>query len=392
VFIQHIELASWRNFRKVDIVLPPRAFLIGPNASGKSNLLDAMRFLRDVSTIGLRLAVEQKRGGVSAIRCLAARSHSDILLRVVLASDEGVHRWLYELAFNQDSAKTPIVKREVVEDLSAGQRLLDRPDEQDRTDPLRRTQTALEQIIANQGFREVADFLRSIEYRHIVPQAVRDPTEFSPRPVRGDPFGRDFIQQIWETPKATRKARLRRILKVLQVAVPQLSELDIVVDPPGSAPHVVVRYEHWRPHPAKQTEAQLSDGTLRLFGLLWALFEGDGPLLLEEPELSLHPEIVRQLPELFARVQSEVRSMRRRAGAGRRQLVVSTHSRDLLNGAGIGSDEVIRLEPTPDGTRALQTSASERLQMLHGLTAADVLLPKTIPKQLSQLLLAFVES
>jgi predicted ATPase len=69
---------------------------------------------------------------------------------------------------------------------------------------------------------------------------------------------------------------------------------------------------------------QFSDGTLRLMGLLWAVLDGRGPLLLEEPELSLHPEVIRFIPQMFARIQ-------RRTG---RQIILSTHSADLLRDEG----------------------------------------------------------
>ena len=68
-------------------------------------------------------------------------------------------------------------------------------------------------------------------------------------------------------------------------------------------PHLRGRYQHWRAQGAWQSEEQFSDGTLRLMGLLWAAMDKGGPLLLEEPELSLHPEIVRVLPQMLARVQ-----------------------------------------------------------------------------------------
>ena len=35
--ITHLGLSNWRNFPKVDVDLAGRAFLVGPNASGKSN-------------------------------------------------------------------------------------------------------------------------------------------------------------------------------------------------------------------------------------------------------------------------------------------------------------------------------------------------------------------
>ncbi|RLB30852.1 MAG: chromosome segregation protein SMC, partial [Deltaproteobacteria bacterium] len=75
----HIRLENWRNFAEVDVDLQRRGFLIGPNASGKSNLLDVFRFLYDLVSVGggFQEAV-RKRSGASSIRCLAARRHSDI--------------------------------------------------------------------------------------------------------------------------------------------------------------------------------------------------------------------------------------------------------------------------------------------------------------------------
>jgi len=63
----HINLENWRNFAQVDVELQRRGFLIGPNASGKSNLLDVFRFLRELVSVGggFQEAV-RKRGGVSS--------------------------------------------------------------------------------------------------------------------------------------------------------------------------------------------------------------------------------------------------------------------------------------------------------------------------------------
>ena len=50
--ITRLHLENWRNFARVDMDLDGRVFLVGPNASGKSNLLDSFRFLRDIVTVG----------------------------------------------------------------------------------------------------------------------------------------------------------------------------------------------------------------------------------------------------------------------------------------------------------------------------------------------------
>ncbi|RPI19340.1 MAG: chromosome segregation protein SMC, partial [Acidobacteria bacterium] len=48
----HLGIRNWRNFVKADLKLGPRLFITGPNASGKSNLLDVFRFLRDIAKTG----------------------------------------------------------------------------------------------------------------------------------------------------------------------------------------------------------------------------------------------------------------------------------------------------------------------------------------------------
>jgi hypothetical protein len=59
--------------------------------------------------------------------------------------------------------------------------ILNRPTSNDERDPERLTQTFLEQLQANQSFRDVADFFGEVRYPHIVPQLVREPDRFAPR-------------------------------------------------------------------------------------------------------------------------------------------------------------------------------------------------------------------
>jgi len=379
MYVSRIELQNWKNFKSTEANLSRRSFFIGPNASGKSNLLDAFRFLRDLAQNGLAQAVDD-RGGVSSLRCLAARKSPSLVIDVTLSEAPDTPRWRYRIKFNQDPQRTPRVREEIVENLVTDQRIVDRPNANDHADEMLLTQTSLEQILANRQFREVSNFFESISYQHVIPQVVRKPQEFSSSPVKNDPFGRDVIQRIWNTQKRTREAWLRRISSVLKDAVPQLKDLEVEMDKQGN-PHLIGRFEHWRPHDARQNEAQLSDGTLRLFGLMWAMFEGKGPLLLEEPELSLHPEVVRKLPELLHRLQDEIRRMKRISldDFEPRQLLISTHSDELLRDEGISADEVLFIRPDQEGSVLQTPDEHDQAMMQSGLTAADVLLPKSSP-------------
>jgi predicted ATPase len=348
-------------------------FLVGPNASGKSNFIDIFRFLSDVVTVGggFESAV-RRRGGVSMLRSFAARRNPSVKIEVALGDESSPHEWSYELEFAQDNQRRPTIKSETVK--RRGRLVLKRPEREDESDPERLRQTHLEQVNVNREFRDVADFFSTVRYLHIVPQLVREPDRSVGKV--NDPFGGDFLEQIARTPKRVREARLRRIVAALRVAVPQLEELELQADVKGVA-HLRGKYRHWRAQGAWQNEAHFSDGTLRLLGLLWAIVEGYGPLLLEEPELSLHPEVVRQIPQMFAQVQ-------RRSG---RQIVVSSHSVEMLADSGIGLDEFLMLMPTPEGTAVTLAKEIPDVVNMHqaGIDLAEIISTLTRPKEAARL-------
>lgn len=370
--ITHLTLANWKNFRQVDLPLQKRAFIVGPNASGKSNLLDALKFLRDIANPegGFQRAI-RSRGGVSQIRCLHARRQPNVVLDVKLVTNDE-HIWQYRLEFKQDKLRRPIVEREIV--FCDEEKILSRPDEDDEHDPGRLSQTHLEQVNSNRSFRAVADFLSEIRYMHVVPQLIRESDRVAVR--SRDPYGSDFLEQIAKTNKRTLNSRLRRINAALRVAVPKLKELKLEPDERG-IPHLKGLYEHWRPNAGWQTEEQFSDGTLRLLGLLWAFLEGSAPLLLEEPELSLHAAVVRHVPTMMTRASRGFQ----------RQIIVSTHSVDLLSDQGIAPEEVILLVPTDDGTAAYLSSGIEDIKTLleEGIPVGEVVLSHTAPQSAGQL-------
>ena len=371
-----LSLENWKNFREVNVELQQRAFVVGPNASGKSNFLDAFRFLQDLASDGGGLqAAVRNRDGLSKIRCLAARRRPDVSLGLSLGDESSAPEWQYRITIRQDNLRRPLIREEVV--LSGDQEILRRPDGEDEKDPERLTQSHLEQVTSNKDFREIAEFLQGVRYLHVVPQLIRHPDRFdAKRTQTRDPFGSDFLDQIARTPEKILKSRLRRINEALAIAVPQLQELNLQRDELG-VPHLQGRYEHWRAKGAWQSEGQFSDGTLRLMGLLWSVLDGSGPLLLEEPELSLHASVVRYIPQMLARVTRR----------SRRQIVVSTHSSELLEDRGIAAEEVLLLQPDPNGTQVSLASDSKEIEALleAGESVSEAAIPMTAPKKAHQL-------
>ena len=90
-----IELRNWKNFTRVDVPLANRVFLVGPNASGKSNFLDAFRFLRDLVTEGggLAKAVYARDGMWNLRSLLARRTNTQVSIAVEVTNDESSWRY-----------------------------------------------------------------------------------------------------------------------------------------------------------------------------------------------------------------------------------------------------------------------------------------------------------
>jgi predicted ATPase len=386
--ITRIQLKNWFNYQKLDTGdLGDRVFIIGPNAAGKSNLLEVLRFLRDVAQPagkkpqggGLQNAVTEMRGGLSKLRCLNAKNDNEVRVTVDLEADDGT-KWNYDLGFKGEGKANNriIVSSEVVS--KNGEKLLLRPLPQDKKDPDQLTQTHLELTNANAKFRELSHFFSETTYLHLVPQLLKYGSKIGGNVIESDPFGQGFLQRIAACGEKTRDARLRRIQKALDKVVPQFKDLRFVQDRITGLPHLEANFMHWRPTGAWQRENQLSDGTLRLIGLLWSLMEGNSLLLLEEPELSLNEEIVRHLPKVIRRIQAQNKTSR--------QVFITTHSEALLSDRSIPPEEVLRLSTTSNGTEIKPLDEQEKIMFASGMSVAEVLLASVKPENSEQLYLA----
>ena len=378
MIISKSELFNWKNFHRCEVGVQERCFVVGANAAGKSNFIDALRFLRDVAKQGggLQTAV-RVRGGITKIRCLAAREQSNVKLAIELSeSDSRELCWHYELNFKHTGGGIRENQVKIVsEKVFSGREqryVLDRSAETLGEDEETLKYTYLEQPNANKDFRVIQQFLQNVEYLNVVPQMVRESASSSYSGDKEDYYGRNFLKRLALLNDNTRRSYFRKINEFLKLAVPQLEELSFVKDEIG-VPHLEARYVHWRTRGSKQQEMQFSDGTLRLIGFLFALIDSNGVLLLEEPEINLHPGIVAQFPEFIAKIQ--------RVKKGGRQVFITTHSYDILSNEGIAPEEVLLLTNSPEGTEVEVLSNVEKAKniLAAGFSMADVVMPLTKP-------------
>jgi predicted ATPase len=371
---RRVALQNWKNFESVDLVLQNRVFIVGANAIGKSNLLDVFRFLRDVARDGLRQGLS-RREGLTSIRCLAAREKSQVRIEIEVG-DEERSIWRYELELNQHD-QHDVVTQERVTHLPDNRVILSRPDAQDKRDPERLHMTSLEQVSANQDFRELQRFLEQTRYHNPIPQLIRTKER---RFAEEDDFhGARMLEELNELTEKNQKTQLKLLERALQSAVPQLSELKLVRDRAGR-PHLQAKYEHWRPQGKKQQESLFSDGTLRLLSLVWELSKKGQTLLLEEPEQSLHTAIVRRLPSILFRTQQR----------SHRQVILTTHHEAMLMSDNLPLDEIVLLRPSTRREGGLAMLASDDPKLVaragaHG-NIADLVESHTTPADIEALL------
>ena len=382
--LTRLKLENWRNFTEVDIPLESRVFILGGNGLGKSNLLDALRFLRDIAKGvggGLQDAIE-RRGGIGRIRSLFARTNPVVTISVEAEDDaddngdngEPTH-WHYHLTLRQEQrgARRIFVDEETV--TKNGQLLLSRPDKDDKADTETLTQTALEQTSANKEFRPLAKFFQDFRYLHMVPQLVRHAADFQGRLLPDDPFGQDLLNAMAKLPEGTRKSRLSRVSAAIRHLKPRFGEFEYTRDEITGLPHLRFRFKDWRRDGSMQDEEQLSDGELRLIGLVWTLLESNEVIMLEEPEISFNEGIVGELPGIFGNAVLS----RKKGGT---QIFLTTHSTALLRDEGIAPEEVVLLTAENERTKVTLASEDKSIvaQAKAGLSIADSVLPLTQSK------------
>ena len=346
VKLTHIAITNWRNFAHIEFDLASRLFVVGPNSSGKTNLLAALRFLSDVARLGLAAASENWGGPERYFR-----SGTDSASFTVTA-DVDTRQVTYDLSLQR---LTGIPGENVLEGdqlrILEPRVLDDRADlfswkdvaESSGDDPAHGREGEADTsflppeyvdekllidgeevpfIHDSKQVRLGASYIRKLlaGIRYIHP----NPKKMLARADRYDPDnGTGFFQHVGRFSDQQLDAVVDRIRPIMASVVPEIpnlsyqrmglgTELVFYSDTPVRGASGVYSHE------------QFSEGTLRLLGLLFDLAtlpRDTSVVLIEEPETFLQASVVRSLPSLLAEV-----AMNRDV-----QMVISTHSPELID-------------------------------------------------------------
>lgn len=354
---------NYRSISESEIELDPLTVLVGPNASGKSNWLDVLRFIKDTLRFDLEVAVSQRQGmeaichsgshteqphigvGITAnIRSRhTARDHVSIQYGFTLApTQESAYRVRQESAVISDgSDDLPLFGFRVQDDhvlFSERPAVLDF-DEMLMLDeggdftitylalpalvrgirrryPLEKEDDGNLSPLVRDAFWQLHQYLLNARFYHIFPNTIKGPQRPGSTYLLEEDAS-NLASIIWEIQREAPRTMVR-IREALSLLVPGVSDLE--VGPVGG--YLVVRLKHGSGLGANWFDlSQESDGTVRLLALLVALNQRQPlPLIgIEEPELTVHPGSLAVLADLIN--EATLRS----------QVIVTTHSPDFVD-------------------------------------------------------------
>ena len=327
-FLQRVRIKNYRSIGTCDVPLRRLTLLVGRNGAGKSNFLDAIRFVADGLVTSLDHAIKS-RGGMAAVR-RNGEGHPPnfgIELQLNLAGDRTA-TYGFELAARAGGAFN--VRRESLVVRATSGRLLNDFNVVDgkvkRTTeltlpPMVRDRLFLVVAAGLPAFRDVYDGLISMGFYNLNPAAMR---QFQ-SPDAGDLLHRDgdnIASVIGRMAEENNAEKDRRLL-FLNAIVPGI----IGVDRKVFGPKETLQFRQvadGAARPSTFLADSMSDGTLRALGTLvaiaqWSTLRDRVKLVgIEEPETALHPAASRALVGALVEATEHT------------QIVLTTHSTDLL--------------------------------------------------------------
>jgi predicted ATPase len=361
-FLTRVKIKNYKSIGGCDVALGPLTFLVGPNGAGKSNFLDALRFVSDALNTTVDHAL-RNRGGVDEVRRRTAKDSSfgmrlefsvpDVLeghwAVLVEARSFGGFEVKAEECVVRQASKAPVSylvhegKVEAwLEGLELGEHVI--------LPRLERLYLMVASI--HPAMRTVSHELSRMRFYNLDSEHIRD---FQP-PDSGLVLARkgtnlaSVVRRLVEADPSS----MERIEEYLGAAVPGIRRVRYTSFAGREAVDFLQQLDP-KERPVHFFAGNMSDGTLRLLGLLVALFQGRGDagdrlslIGIEEPETALHPFALGVLVDAL------------REASERTQVIITSHSSDLLDNKEIGADSLLSVTADDGATKVGSVSEADR--------------------------------
>ena len=340
-FITRVVLKNYKSIAACDVRLQPLTFLVGRNGAGKSNFLDALRFVADALNLDLGHAIRD-RGGINDIRRRSRGHPNHFSIRLEFALPEGFTGH-YALQIRTCSPGGYEIQ---TEECRIQNKLCLTSEEYFRVESGTVTDTSVEvapaaasdrlYLVNASGlpeFRPVYDAFSRMGFYNLNPDKIRD----LQAPDPGDVLLRDGSNLTSVFTKLSPIVK-KDTEEYLSTVVPGIHTVDVK----GFGPKETLEFRQdvaGDKHRWRFLANNMSDGTLRVLGILVALFQGDDDAQkrvtlvgIEEPETALHPGAVAVLLDGL------------RDAANRTQVIITTHSPELLDDKHLDVNSILAVE------------------------------------------------
>ena len=370
-FIRRVVLKNYKSIAACDVRLQPLTFLVGRNGSGKSNFLDALRFVADALNLSLDHAL-RTRGGIDDIRhrSLGHPNYFNIGLEFALPNSVAGY---YAFSIESRSRGRYVVKTEECKVQKAQDNT---PKAYFRVDNGKVTDTSVKVVPAAVNdrlylvnasglpeFRPVYDAFSWMGFYNLNSGIIRDLQDPDPGDMLMED-GNNLASVFKQLPSDVKK----NIEEYLAVIVPGVHK----VHTRKFGPKETLQFRQYATEdqdPLIFYANNMSDGTLHAMGILVALFQGNQKaeervtlVGIEEPETALHPGAVGALLDAL------------RDAANRTQVIITTHSSDLLEDKHLEVESILAVEADGGNTVIAPVDEASRFAVQDRLFTAGELL------------------
>lgn len=340
-FLKKVTIRNFKSIAACQVDLTGLMFLVGPNGSGKSNFLNAIRFVSDSLRTSLDHALRE-RGTITEVRRRSGGhpNHFSIRLDFQLPSGWRGH-YSFRIGAKVDRGfivqneecriyDNSLVRTEHYFHVKEGRVIAASFQQAPASLPDRLFLVA---VSGNPDFRPVYDALLRMEVYNLNPKEIGSLQKPDPGEIlRRD--GSNVASVLQLLPEATQN--------LINDYMPRIVKGITGVEPKTLGDQETIHFRQvvkGQKNPWSFQASSMSDGTLRALGILLSVFQGGRsglgePLVIgiEEPEIALHPAALGVLLSAL------------REGAQTKQILVTSHSPDLLDNPEIGTDSLLAVE------------------------------------------------
>lgn len=365
--LRRVEIKNYKSLASTVVELGKFTVLVGPNGAGKSNFVDALRFISECLTASITLPI-QGRGGIDTVRRRSRGHPTNFGFRLGIELDSGQFA-----DFSFEIAARPKRDFEIKQERCIVQALLAAPHKYEvesgkfkqevpgiraKIEPDR---LALTVVSATEEFAPVYDFLSRMRFYSLSPDVIRKLQEPDPGKVlkRDGSNAAAVLREI----RKENPDDYDRLCRLLSKVVPGTTkaEYSAVRSQETIRFKQEVEGDKWA---WAFDSASMSDGTLRVLGILLAVYQLSPPSLIaiEEPESTIHPAAVDVLVDIL------------KDGSHSAQILITTHSPDVLDNRMIKDNEILVVESIKGKTTiAPMTGVSREMVREHLYTPGELL-------------------